>query len=141
MQLDITFQRNMFHNFSYDINGRCRLVRLPQLPFKYNESGFERFNQKIIKLMNAHMIQHLNPCHGKIYLWKHKNIFVFSVILQHWDSRDSLNPSFLIENKDPFILYSQYECCWWPDNTNSQGISKPLYHRMSQFQHLMHSQE
>ena len=31
--------------------------------------------------------------------------------------------SFLVEGKDPFILYIQYHDCWWPDDTRSQGIS------------------
>ena len=30
---------------------------------------------------------------------------------------------FLIEGEDLFILHNQYHCCWWPDNTRSQGIS------------------
>ena len=29
----------------------------------------------------------------------------------------------LVENKDPFILYSQYHGCWWPGDLRRQGIS------------------
>ena len=29
----------------------------------------------------------------------------------------------VMENKDPFILQSQYHCCWWPGVARRQGIS------------------
>ena len=49
---------------------------------------------------------------------KHKNIIIFMIILR-WHNKLK---SFLMEDKDLFILYSQYHGCWWPDDTQSQGI-------------------
>ena len=32
--------------------------------------------------------------------------------------------SYLMEDKDPFILYCQYHGCWCPGDTRRQGISR-----------------
>ena len=31
--------------------------------------------------------------------------------------------SLLLEDRDPFIMYIHYHCCWWPGDARSQGIS------------------
>ena len=40
--------------------------------------------------------------------------------------------SFLKEDKDRFILHSQYHGCWWPGNTRSQGISSVVLTQLCQ---------
>ena len=46
-----------------------------------------------------------------------KNIFVLTVISQHWDG------AILVERKNLFILYSQYYGRWLPGDVRSQDIS------------------
>ena len=36
-----------------------------------------------------------------------------------------LNTEITQEEKDLFILHRQYQGCWWPGDTKSQGISSP----------------
>ena len=38
--------------------------------------------------------------------------------------------SFLIEDKDSFLLYSQYHGCWWLGSSNHQGISSHGIYRV-----------
>ena len=48
-----------------------------------------------------------------IFIW-----YQFSQLRWHQQLK-----SFLVEDKDPFILPSQYHVCWWPGDIRSQGIS------------------
>ena len=51
--------------------------------------------------------------------WKYIYIFPHSSILRWWFQLKS----FLVEDKDPFILHIQHHGCWWPGVARSQGIS------------------
>ena len=46
------------------------------------------------------------------------NLYHSSILEWH----KKLKP-FLMENRDPVVLYLHYHCCWWPDNAWSQNIS------------------
>ena len=71
------------------------------------------------------------------YFTKHRKcICTFIIISQRIDGTGSWI-FFLVEDKDPLILHSQYHCCWWPGNARSQGISNhgiDLF--LPEFQHL-----
>ena len=53
-----------------------------------------------------------NPLFAEFVLREHKHVFPCYVIPPHWNGTYVWNPS-----------WWKVECCWWPGNTRSQGIS------------------
>ena len=52
---------------------------------------------------------------------KHKNIFTFSIMSQHWDGTGMWNPSSW-RARSQASCNTQYHGCWWPGDARSLGI-------------------
>ena len=70
---------------------------------------------------------------SRIYLGKHKDMFVFSIhfFFQNWDGTGNWNPS--SQKTNTFMVQSQYPGCWWPGDTRYQGISSQGFLGIFQF--------
>ena len=56
----------------------------------------------------------VNPCHAEFILGNIKIQMHLFIIYQDWDGTDSSNT---------FLFHGQYQGCWWPGDSRSQGIS------------------
>ena len=84
-----------------------------QFPVSYQCGG-------LIEIVNTCLcfcLKIVNPCDVEFILGG-KEIFVFSIIPQHRSLKSSL-----LEDRDPFMLQSQYHGCWWPGDARSQDIN------------------
>ena len=90
----------------------------------YHQATRHHLNQCWPTLMSLYGIprpQWVIPCRAK-FISKHiKNMFTFSIIYQYWDLWEL--QLFPVENKNPFILRSQYHCYWWSGDKGRQDIS------------------
>ena len=75
----------------------------------------------IISYYLDHVIMAINHCHSTFLVRKHTTLFIISFFNKYGWLR--WLKSFLLEDKDKFILYSQYHGCWWPGAARSQDIS------------------
>ena len=71
----------------------------------------------------------IQPLFSRICFTKHKNEFLLPIISQHWDDKNSWNPS---SWKNPFTQRSQCHGCWWPGDTRSHGISSHCFDQILQ---------
>ena len=76
-------------------------------------------------------------------MWMYICIFYY---FQHWDGSGSWNLSFLVEDKEDFILCSRYHGCSWPGDTRTHVIvshddylKRPVRvnHNLNNLQHLI----